>query len=120
MPNRDDILEFSPTLADKVALQSNIGVSRLAHELLKQIRPDLLARLHRRIAHRHATSSSDVEMIDPNSIKSCGAPVHDKLPAELLGRVRLLRAAMLPAYPHSLAFWLDGFRRDSHPTKEVR
>lgn len=76
-------------------------------------------RAGRRMAHRLALAKASPKMIDPAQIKGVSAPVHEKLPAELLGRIRLVRAALLLGYPHSLPFWLDGFSRDSHVTREA-
>lgn len=44
---------------------------------------------------------------------------HKVFSAELVGRVRLVRAALLDVDLHSMDYWLDGFRHDSHPSQEV-
>lgn len=41
------------------------------------------------------------------------------LDAQLLGRIRLLRAALLEVYPQSMAAWVEGFARDARPEDEV-
>lgn len=48
-----------------------------------------------------------------------GPRVRDELPADLLRRIRLIRAAFLSVQLHSMEWWLEGFLRDSHPEKEV-
>jgi hypothetical protein len=48
-----------------------------------------------------------------------GPPRHTELPAALVGRIRLIRAALLSAYPQTFAYWIDGFRRDLNPDVEV-
>jgi hypothetical protein len=116
--SRDEVLKFSPPLADKVALDSRTGIPHLAQKPVGQIRPNLLTRLHRRMAHELAMSRGRLESIDPEALQY-GPPIHEKLPPDLVGRIRLVRAALLAVYPGSMANWLDGFRRDSHPAKEV-
>jgi len=44
---------------------------------------------------------------------------HEKLSDPLVSRVRTIRAALLSVYPHTMEFWLDGFKRDVEPEKEV-
>ena len=44
---------------------------------------------------------------------------HEKLSDELVSRVRAIRAALLRVYPQTMETWLDGFKRDTHPEKEV-
>ena len=117
---REQVLQYSPPLADKFALDSARGIVTMAVDLVKQIRPELFQRIHRRIAHRLALRRSGRRMVDPDELNDTGAPVHSSVPAELVGRIRLVRAALLPVYPHSIAFWLDGFRRDSHISNEVQ
>jgi hypothetical protein len=42
-----------------------------------------------------------------------------RLSESQVGRVRLLRAALWSVYPHSMAFWVDGFERDAAPEPEI-
>jgi len=56
--------------------------------------------------------------IDPADIRK-GPIRHEKLSDALVSRVRTIRAALLSVYPHTMEFWLDGFKRDVEPEKEV-
>jgi hypothetical protein len=56
--------------------------------------------------------------IDPADIRR-GPIRHERLSDALVSRVRAIRAALLSVYPHTMEFWLDGFKRDVEPEKEV-
>lgn len=43
----------------------------------------------------------------------------DIVEAQLLGRIRLIRAALWEVYPQSMATWVEGFERDARPEDEV-
>jgi hypothetical protein len=48
------------------------------------------------------------------------APIrHPELPESLVWRIRAIRAAIWNVYPLSIDQWIDGFKRDSHPSNEV-
>ena len=59
-----------------------------------------------------------VKKIDLTGIRK-GPIRHEKLSDALISRVRAIRAALLSVYPHTMEFWLDGFKRDVEPEKEV-
>jgi hypothetical protein len=56
--------------------------------------------------------------IDPRELKK-GPILHETLSDEMVSRVRSIRAALLQVYPQTMEAWLDGFKRDTHPEKEV-
>ena len=56
--------------------------------------------------------------IDPRDLKK-GPIRHERLADEMVSRVRAVRAALLRVYPQTMEAWLDGFKRDTHPQKEV-
>lgn len=60
----------------------------------------------------------EVKKVSLNQIET-GPIRHRELSEELISRIRLIRAALLGVYPHSMNHWLDGFKRDAHPDKEV-
>jgi hypothetical protein len=114
----DEVLKFSPPLADKLAVKTdNLTPTQIAIRVIQSVRPDIFQIL-RRLTHLHALASSKVENRKISEIK-VGPIRHKKLPPNLVSRVRLVRASLLSAYPHSMAFWLNGFQRDSHPSDEV-
>lgn len=118
--SRDDVLAFSPTLADKLALTTE-GLSniQIAVKIIEVVRPDLLEKIMRRAAHLKQKLAAETKIIEIEKIKF-GPPKHDELPFALISRVRLIRAALLEVYPHSMEHWIDGFRGDAHPSREIR
>jgi hypothetical protein len=115
--SREDILQFSPTLSDKVAIKSDgLTPLQIAVQVIEIVRPEIFEKIHRRIAHY--VSLTTIQNIPAKDIHS-GPIRHEELPADLIGRIRLVRASLLGAYTHSMDFWLDGFKRDAHPSNEV-
>lgn len=114
-----ELVEFSPYLADKISLQSEANITRVACRIIEVIRPDVFERIMRRIAYLEMTKKFKVETIETSKILI--SPYrHSKLPVNLVTRICLIRAALFEVYPHSMDFWVDGFRRDAHPSREVR
>ncbi|WP_051462688.1 toll/interleukin-1 receptor domain-containing protein [Bradyrhizobium sp. URHA0013] len=117
--SQQELLRFSPPLADKLAVKSDGSTPlQVAIKIIEAIRPDLFTRIQRRIAYYQAADSATPADVPTTKLKT--APIrHESLPPALVGRVRLIRASLLDVYPHSMDFWLDGFRRDSHPSDEI-
>jgi hypothetical protein len=120
----DEVLSYSPPLADKLAVNTaNKSPDEIALEVIKIIRPDILTKIHKRIAFLEALKRAKAGVIKPEDFKSgkfkFGPLKHKELPPPLISRIRLIRAALLGVYPHSMEFWVDGFRGDAHPSKEI-
>jgi hypothetical protein len=119
----EDVVAFSPTLADKVAVKTSAHTPvQIATMIIDAIRPDIFTQIQRRLAYRLARrSSSKAAPLDPAAMRDVRASPrrHPELSPELIGRIRLVRACLLGAFSHSMAFWKDGFQRDAHPSKEV-
>ena len=114
-----DIVAFSPTLADKVAVKTESKTPvQIAVQIIDTIRPDIFTQIQRRLAYEISRLSAQTETLSVKSIRP--APIrHETLSEELVGRIRLVRASLLGAYTHSMDFWMDGFKRDAHPSAEV-
>lgn len=122
----DQVLEYSPSLADKKALTvvdevSETTVIRICVALIEIVRPDLLTRIHRKVSEELAQRHGERVKIPPSEMKKLkvAPPRHAELPPEVLIRIRLVRAALLGVYGHSMEFWVRGFLHDAHPTREV-
>ena len=114
----EEVVRWSPPLADKYALVAGTkSPLLLATEVLSVVRPDLATRVQRRMASL-ATRRTPQKI--PLEKVYVGPHKHETLPLELLERIRLIRVALLDVFPHSMSHWVDGFRRDSHPSREVR
>jgi hypothetical protein len=109
----------APSLADKLALPTDDQTpAQIAAEIIHTIRPDLLARLHQRAEFFDVIDHSKIARVDVSD--AVPAPIrHKVLPPDLVGRIRLIRAALFAIDPHSMAYWLDGFQRDAFPTRNV-
>jgi TIR domain len=117
--SHQDVLAFSPPMADKIAVESHKSTPvQVALKVIETVRPDIFTRILRRLAYVENLAKAQTRDIVPSRIIT-GPIRHEKLPLDLVGRVRLIRASLLGAYPHSMAFWLDGFKRDAHPSKEI-
>jgi len=117
--SKHEVYTFSPPLADRIALSSSAhSIEEIAIKIIEVIRPDLLTRIHQRIEYKLRVRSATTEFIDPRKILR--APIqHEALSQDLVSRIRLIRASLMTVYPNSMKFWLDGFQRDSHPSKEI-
>lgn len=116
---KTDILAYSPTLADKFAI--NAGgkiVQDIALELIKVIRPDVFTKIHRKLRWEEQLKSAPIIEVERSKIEHSPI-VHAELPPSLIGRIRLVRAALWGTHTHSMDVWVDGFRRDLYPEKEV-
>lgn len=114
-----DVIAFSPTLADKLAVKTDsLSPVEIAVKIIETIRPDIFTQIQRRLALRLSERAAEIKRVNPSELHP--APIqHSKLSDELVGRIRLVRACLLGAYTHSMDFWMDGFKRDAHPSSEV-
>jgi TIR domain len=117
--SRLELLKYSPTLADKFALNSaDLAIEQLCLKLTEIIRPELFTKIHRRLRWEEYLRTAPTVLTDIRKIKQ--SPIkHTELPLPLVGRVRLLRAALWGVHTHSMDVWMDGFKRDLHPDKEI-
>jgi hypothetical protein len=95
------------------------SIASIAIDLIEEIRPDIFESIHRRLIHKELDGLSRTEYIPLSRIKRGGIIRHETLPTDLVGRIRLIRAALIGFYTHSMEFWLAGFQRDAHPSREV-
>lgn len=116
---KKEILEFSPPLADKLAISADhLSIEAISRKLMEVVKPDLYEKIHRRLQEANLLTSARKETVDLRKIKV--APIrHQRLSIELISRIRLVRAALLDVYPLSMEAWVDGFRRDTNPDQEV-
>lgn len=118
-----DILRFSPPLADKKAIvipapPTEEHLLQACLEIIEVVRPDLLTRIHRRTAFEVIKRHASKKTMAPNDLIPSPRR-HETLPDDLVGRIRLVRAALLTVHPGTMEFWIDGFSRDAHPSDEV-
>jgi len=116
--DRKSVLEYSPPLADKVAIvvEKN-SIIELTCKIIEVVKPALFEKILRRATY--FKSIRKISSVNPALLK-CSLPRHEKLPLNLISRIRLIRSALLEVIPNSMNHWIDGFCRDSHPTREIR
>jgi hypothetical protein len=114
-----DVLEFSPPLADKLALTSEgRTLDEIALDLIKVVRPDLLSKFAAHLRFQKDLAEGRIRMYKTADLKH-GPIRHEQLAPDLVRRVRLVRAALLSVYPKTMPFWLDGFKREPNPSDEI-
>ena len=118
---REDVLQYSPYLADKLAvISSKYSVEEIALKITDVIRPDLSENYHKRKAWMAIGSEKgEVKKMKVSDISPEVLFRHKSLPDSLLIRIRLIRAALITCYPHTYDFWVDGFKCDLHPEREI-
>lgn len=114
-----EVVSYSPPLADKFAIQSgSMSVVEIAVKIIETVRPDLFTYIQRRAAYIEAMRNIEISRVDFWNIEV--SPIrHHTLTADLVGRIRIVRACLLGVFSHSMDWWLDGFQRDAHPSPEV-
>lgn len=114
-----EVREFSPYLADKFALTTNGSIEDMALKIIEVCNPNLFSKIHYKIRLDKILETAKIEKVDARELRA--APIrHLKLNENLISRIRLIRSSLLLCYPHSMAFWLDGFQRDMDIENEVR
>lgn len=118
--SRSDVVAFSPTLADKVAVAANgVPVGQVAYELLATLQPDLHEHVTRYLMYRRTVSDAPVKSV-PLSELSPGPVLRDVLPTPLLARIRLIHESFAKYLGATLEEMVDGFMRDLHPVDEIK
>jgi hypothetical protein len=115
----EQVRTWSLELADRVPIRTRSrNLTDTALQLIRIVKPDVLTNVHKRVASLRQSASAETKKVPVKDLLP--APIqHTDLPDELLMRIRLIRATLLSVYPHSFDFWVDGFRRDSFPSKSV-
>lgn len=117
--SRDDVLRFSPPLADKLAIKSSDkSILEAALHILEVIRPDLLESWRRRVIAAKIRAEAPlhkmpIELFVPEPVR------HETLPKSLLLRIKLNCHILQDVLPMSLEETIDGFKRDKHPEREI-
>ncbi|MFJ8251222.1 toll/interleukin-1 receptor domain-containing protein [Streptomyces sp. NPDC094466] len=118
--DREDVLKFSPHLADKVAIAAaGKNPTRIAIEIMRVASPEKFSKLARAMAARRSMLSK-VERVDIRELTQ--SPLRGPLTQEQLRRLRLVHEATFDVYPVSWEQMVANFQRD-HPEfreREIR
>jgi len=116
---RDDVFQFSPTLADKFALKTaELGVQPMAVELVRRIRPDIYEGLHRTASIRWLIGSARGKNTELSKLQAAKV----KRPAPSIAfnvRLRLVYQAVGSVLNMTYKEMLDAFLRDDLPSLEL-
>lgn len=118
----EEVLEFSPYLADKLSIIADkTNISEAAIKLLEVIREDIFENVQRRKAWEEMVANAKpFNITEEIKEKIKFGPIrHENLSLKLIIRIRIIRAALLEVYPDTFYSWLDGFKRDMHPEDEI-
>jgi hypothetical protein len=118
--NRDQVLKFSPPLADKIAIVTNgENLDEVVMELLRVIRPGIHDAIIRIKAYESHIASQPIKQIPISEISYKGKIRHPNLMPTQLLRLRNIRAILLEIFPQKFTDMVDNFRRDMIPEKEI-
>ncbi|MBD0673315.1 toll/interleukin-1 receptor domain-containing protein [Streptomyces sp. CBMA156] len=101
--DREDIIRFSPHLADKFAVQASGSPRKAAFAVLEVVRPEASREFKRRAALEPVRKSSD-DLVP--------APPGPPLLTSQLRRLNLIREALFETYPQAWDEMVTDFRRD--------
>jgi hypothetical protein len=117
--SREEVLQYSPPLADKMALATDGRTPpQLVRELVKVIRPDIYQQFLRAVLAR-ANTLKDLKTIAIGDIYS-GNSRHPSLSQLLMARIIAIHALTEDVLPMSLSETVHSFRCDVNPEREIR
>lgn len=119
--SKDELLNFSPFLADKYALNtSGMNVNIIALELCKVVRPDIFENFTRQMIYESLYENKGEQIdIDINQIEDMFPVRHEKLPYQLINRIKLVHNVFKDYYDISLEKTINNFKHDTNPEREV-
>jgi hypothetical protein len=118
--SRDEVLAFSPTLADMVALVAvDSSLSDLALRILERVKPELHSAILRRLAFLLRVSKAKPAITAVSDLK-LGPIRHERLPFVMANRLRIIREVLLDVLPMAWLTTVDSFQRELYPEDELR
>ena len=116
---KNEIAQFSPTLADKVALLTEkLNTSQIALALLEQIRPDIHKALLRRLYLERILNNSQVVKVKAGDLLPAEIQ-HKELPENILVRLRIVYQTFGELLDQSIEEFIENFQRDLRPDREL-
>lgn len=117
---RDEVLQFSPPLADKVALNTGVmSVEQIAIRVLFAISPERYQRLEREVLYKKWRNERPLEWRQIDELLTETPIIHETLPDGFLRRIRLIHEALRPVFLLPWKQAVDNFRKDHHPQREL-
>jgi hypothetical protein len=118
--SRNDVLAFSPPLADKMAiLASDQDVTDVARQLMEVIRPDLFEHIHRAEALRRKLRALPVKMVPQSALKFDTQIRHHHLTPQQMVRIRNVHYILRDVHEQDLGEMVLAFKRDLRINEEI-
>jgi hypothetical protein len=116
---RDEVIAFSPPLADKFALQHpERSIAEIALAITRVARPEIARHINRQLAWRKKLAKAKRASIPRSALRP--SPIrHVTLPPGLVTRLKLVHQTFGDVMHHSLADSIENFKRDATPSDEV-
>lgn len=116
---KDEIMLFSPPLADKVALLTEkLNITQITMALLKEIRPDIHQALLRRLYLENILNDGEVVKVKIGDLQPAEIR-HKELPENLLVRLRIVHQTFGELLDQSIEEFIENFQRDLRPDREL-
>jgi len=120
--NIEDVRNFSPYLADKLAIvnEKSKSINDISLEILKTIREDLFENvMQKKVLLEKKESGTPVESYKELQNVKTGPKIHNILPEELTSRIRPIRNSIYDVLPKTYEYWEEGFKHDHNPELEI-
>jgi hypothetical protein len=118
--SKNEVIEFSAFLADKVALNTSIDKFQIIIlKLLEVIRPDIYQNYQRRLMYLEKIKNSKVEYIKRNEI-NVSEIRHQVLSKHVLNRIKNIYYTIGKYFNSSLEDSINNFKRDIDPEREIK
>jgi len=117
--SRDDVLEFSPSLADKFALSTDrLSLHKIALKIVQAVRPDIFKNLQLMAWWKRTKTEGKKQTVPISTLKQ--APIrHDTFSVPFLIRVKLVAHILADTGIVTFEGLIDGFKRDLTPNEEL-
>lgn len=118
---KNEIMSYSPFLADKYALNTSIHpIKEITLKLIEVINPHLSEHLVRLILEeKMRTNGTNVMIKNSNHLNLSRKFRHSELPSNLVSRIMLIQKVFEEILPYSIEETLNSFKRDKNPDREI-
>ena len=117
--SRDEVLRFSPSLANKFALDtSKSNLYQIGVKIIEIVRPDIHDKLLRLEMWRRIRSEGKTVKANPKDLR-LGPIRHEQLPENLLVRIKIIHHIFSDVLSGSLEHNINLFRRELRPLEEI-
>lgn len=117
---KQDVLEFSPFLADKVSLDTTKEkFSDIVMKLLDVIRPDIHKNLSRYLTYLNWIKNGKRKIVNVKDLKISEIR-HETLPKSQLNRIKNIYGTIGKYFDPTLEKSIENFKRDLYPEREIK